>query len=282
MKTNNLTLLLSLRATGHIVAFESGEKKPGWKIDADGKIELRDGNPVYIDNSGNEVTLSHDTVSRLNGEAKGHREAKEAAEAQLKKYKPLIDANIDPAAAITALETVKDIKDGDLIKKGEVDRVRNEISAQFQKDIDDAKAENGTLRSQLSNLHLGSAFENSKWIKDNVAIPVDMLRKNFGESFKYENNEIHAIDAQGNRMLSRKKGGEYADFDEAISIIVEGYQYKDSILKGNNHSGTGNGGGGNGGGGSRIMRRSEFDALSPQKKQEAATAMNKGELTIAD
>lgn len=282
MKTNNLTLLLALRATGHIVAYESGEKKPGWKLDADGKAEMRDGNPVYIDNSGNEVTLSHDTVSRLNGEAKGHREAKEAAEALLKKYKPLIDANVDPAVALTALDTVKDIKDGDLIKKGEVERVRTEISTQFQKEIDDAKAENGTLKGQLSGLHMETAFNGSKWIKDNVAIPIDMLRKNFGDSFKYEDGTVYAVDAQGNRMLSRKKGGEYADFDEAISMIIDGYQYKDSILKGGNHSGTGNSGGGANGGGARVMRRAEFDALPQHKKAEAATAMNKGELTIAD
>ena len=58
------------------------------KLDDKGSAVLQDGKPVYVLDDGREVP--HDaagtvaTISRLNGEAKSHREAKEAAELALK------------------------------------------------------------------------------------------------------------------------------------------------------------------------------------------------------
>ncbi len=60
------------------------DNKTAWKLDADGKLELKDGNPVFVDSAGKELVIDQNTISRLNGEARGHREGKEAAEAKLK------------------------------------------------------------------------------------------------------------------------------------------------------------------------------------------------------
>jgi len=53
---------------------------PGWKKDADGHLELKDGNPIYLDANDKEMTVEHGTIARINGEAKSHRERAEAAE----------------------------------------------------------------------------------------------------------------------------------------------------------------------------------------------------------
>jgi len=59
---------------------------------------VADGKPVFVDEAGKEIPFDSPgtvaTISRLNGEAKGHREAKEAAEAKLKVFDGL-----DPAKA---------------------------------------------------------------------------------------------------------------------------------------------------------------------------------------
>ena len=95
---------------------------PGWKLDADGKLELKDGNPIYLDASGRESIVDGGTITRLNGEARAHREAKEAAETKLRAFEGL-----DPEAARKAVETVKNIDAKKLIDAGEVEKVRESV-----------------------------------------------------------------------------------------------------------------------------------------------------------
>lgn len=281
MMTRNLTLALSLRSLGYAVAFEGA--KPGWKLDADGKIEMRDGNPIYVDSAGQELTLGTDTISRLNGEAKTQRERAEAAEGKLTKWKDLEAAGVDPAKALEALNTVKDIKDGDLIKAGEVQKIRDEIGKNYETKINELTTKNGELTGQIDSMTLGGAFTGSKWISDNIAIPVDLLQAQFGKQFKRENGNLVAYDANGNKIYSKQRGGELASFDEAMSIIVEGYAHKDSILKGGNNTGTGsNGNGGANGNQQRIVRRADFDKLPPNQQADTAAKARAGEVSIVD
>lgn len=278
-KTRNLTAALAFRVLG-IPAVYANE--PGWKLDAEGKIEIRDGNPVYIDSAGKELVMGADTISRLNGEARGHRERAETAEAQVRTYKPLIDAGIKPEDALTAVATVKDLNAGDLIKKGEVDRVRSEISASFQKDIDDKDRVLSETTSELNGLHLSHAFKSSKYVADNIAVPVDMLQDKFGKFFKREGGKIVAYDGAGNKVISGKRGGEDATFDEAMELLVGSYEHKDSILKGGNHTGSGNNGNGGAGGGKRIVRRADWEQMDPMQKADTAAKAGAGELQIVE
>lgn len=274
--TRNLTQAFAFKIIGKPLAF-AGEGKPGWKLDADGKIEMRDGNPVYIDAAGAELALGTDTVSRLNGEAKDNRIRAEKAEASLKDFEGL-----DAKAARTALETVKNIKDGDLIKAGEVQKVRDEINATYATQISEKDKTIADLTGSLDNLTVGGQFKDSKWIADNIAVPRGMLQAQFGKNFKREGDKIVAYDDQGQKIYSQKRAGELADFDEAMEKLVSGYGDKDAILKGGNHRGTGNGGNGGANGGNRIIRRAEFEAMGPADAAKTAAAMRAGELTIAD
>ena len=108
----------------------SAFNNPGWKLDAEGKIELKDGNPIYVDASGRESVMDVGAITRLNGEAKTHREAKEAAEAKLKAFEGL-----DPEAARKAVDTVKNIDAKKLIDAGEVEKVRESVKAEFMTQI---------------------------------------------------------------------------------------------------------------------------------------------------
>lgn len=279
IKTRNLTLAFALAVTGMKVAYET---KAGWKKDAEGKLVVdADGNPIYIDTAGAEKSLAADTVSRLNGEAKTLRERAEAAEKTVQAYGDFKPEQIK--AATEALATVQNLKDGDLIKAGEAERVRNEMKAGFETQINELTQQNAGLLDKHSGLLRDLAFKGSKWIGDNIAIPVDMLASTFGKNFKVENDQIVAYNNDGTRMTSKKRGGEYADFDEAMSQLVEAYPHKDMILKSSGNSGSGGGGnGGNGNADKRIVRRADFNALSPAEQAATAQKANKGELVIRD
>lgn len=60
------------------------------KLDEQGHAVLQDGKPVYVHDDGKEVAFDAPatvaTITRLNGEAKVHREGKEAAEKALKAF----------------------------------------------------------------------------------------------------------------------------------------------------------------------------------------------------
>ena len=74
------------------------------KLDANGNVVLQDGKPVYIRDDGSEVAFDAagtvNSLAALRHEAKTHREAKEAAEANLAKFAGIAD----PTAALDALD----------------------------------------------------------------------------------------------------------------------------------------------------------------------------------
>ncbi|CSF84434.1 DUF6651 domain-containing protein [Shigella sonnei] len=220
------------------------------------------GLPVYVHDDGKEIgfdaPLATKKITELNGEAKNHRLAKEAAEEKLAKFAAIED----PKKAIEA---------------GQVDQVKAEITKNFQQQLDEEKQRSQMLEKQLYDSMIGGSFAGSKYIADKIAIPADLLQARFGQAFKVEEGRIVAYDASGNKIYSRAKPGELAQFDEALEFLVENYPQKDYILKAS----------GNNGGGSRptqhdigqkTMKRSAFDALDVAGKQNAL----KDGITIVD
>lgn len=249
------------------MAFESGQ--PGWKQDEAGNVVLKDGNPVYVNAEGQESTVDVGTISRLNAEAKTHREARQKAEKDLKAFE-----GIDPQAAREAISTVGKLKDKELVDGGEAQRLRDEITTQYTGQINTLTSERDEARNNLNGLRLDAAFGASKWIGENIAIPGDLFRRSFADRFKVdENGNVVGLDKDGNVLASRKKMGEYADFDEAVEIVVGQYDHRDQILKAPANGGTGGGGNGGGRGMGKVMKRAEYDRLSPMDQATVARSM---------
>lgn len=249
-----------------------------FKYDADGAIVTQEVNgqklPVFVGADGKEAPFDGDgtvsTISRLNGEAKSHRERAEKAEGALK---PFTDAGLtDAAAAVKALATVKNLDDKKLVDAGEVEKVKAEAIKSVRAEFEPVVAERDRLRTDLYGEKIGGSFARSKFILEKVAVPVDMIQATFGSRFKVDNGKIVATDANGQQIFSRTRHGEPADFDEALEIMVDSYPHKASILKGSGASGGGAGGnsGNGGGGGKKTLTREQFNQLDPVAK--AATA----------
>ena len=233
------------------------------KLDDKGNAVVKDGKPIYVQDNGTEVEFDYpatlQTIARLNAEAKDHRLAKEAAETKLQAFAAITD----PAAAVKALATVKNLDDKRLVDAGEVERVKQEVIKATEAKYEPMVKERDSLKGQLHAELIGGRFVRSKFIAEKLAIPADLVQARFGAQFKLEGNNVIAYDGAGNKVFSAAKPGEVADFDEALEIIVNQYPQRDHILKGRNGSGGGAQGGGSGSGGKPTKTRAEFALLDP-------------------
>ncbi len=251
-------------------------------LDDKGNAVLREGKPVYKHPDGKEVAFDAvstvATISRLNAEAKQHRERAEAAEKSLK----LFDGIADPVAALKALDTVSNLDHKKLIDAGEVEKVKGEITKAFQAQLDEANGKSKTLEQALYGEKVGGAFARSKMIAEKLAIPADMVQARFGQAFKIEGDKTVAYDASGNKIFSRARPGELADFDEALETLIEQYPYKEHILKSSGASGGGAQGSGTGGGGKQTRTRQQFEQMMPADRASFAKDMKEGRALITD
>lgn len=277
MKRNylNTTALVALAGFAMPTAFDPG--KSGWKLDADGKLELSNGNPVWVKEDGSEQSVDGGTISNLNGEAKNNRVRAEKAEGELKKFD-----GIDPVQAKKDKDMLSKIDQKTLVEAGEIDKVREEVGKGYQTQITDRDATIATQGATINRMTLDGVFNNSEFISDKVGVPREMFQAQFGQNFKVEDGVAVPYDAAGNKIYSKTRMGEVANVDEALEIMVDSYAHKDSILKSDNQSGSGNNGGGGNRGGGRKVSRSEFDQMSPVQQSETAALAGKGELTIGD
>jgi hypothetical protein len=243
------------------------------KLDDQGKVVVQDEKPVYVADDGKDVVFDYPatlaTIARLNSEAKGHREEKESAQALLKTFEGIED----PAKALKALEIVKNLDDKKLIEAGEVDKVRQEAAAAYEEKLKSVEKkyapvikERDEYKDSLFKEIVGGAFGRSKFIGEKLAIPADLAQAKFGNSFIIEDGKVVGKNAAGERIFSRSRPGEVANFDEALETLVDDYPYRDSILKGSGASGSGAGGSVRTVGGKKTITRAAFDALDPAAK----------------
>ncbi|GGU79114.1 hypothetical protein GCM10009504_39970 [Pseudomonas laurentiana] len=242
-------------------------------VEVDGKqyAEIQDGKPVYIEDDGKEVAFdavgTRNTITRLNAEAKSHRERAENAEKIAKAFEGIEDAG----AARKALETVANLDAKKLVDAGEIEKVKGEISKAFQAQLDEANGKATTFEQQLYAEMIGGNFARSKFIADKLAVPADMVQATFGRNLKIEEGKVVAYDGQGQKIFSRSRPGELADFDEALETLVSQYPHRDHILKSSDANGGGARDSGNPNGAKGNFGGSKADRVAAIKAMTANT-----------
>lgn len=235
------------------------------KLDANGHVEVKDGKPVYVNESGTErvfdLAESDGNITRLNGEAKSHRERAETAEKSLKKFEGIED----PDAAKKALQTVAAFKDGQVVDAAKLEEVRQAAIAATRTEYEPFKTKAEKLQEQLVAEKIGGSFARSPLIvgdKKKLAIPAGVAQSYFGKFFSLdETGNVVANFADGKPIYSPTNPGKPATFDEALEVLVMADPNKDSLLIGTGASGSGAQPGGPGGaGGAKQWTRAEFDA----------------------
>lgn len=222
-----------------------------WKIDSAGNMVVQEGNPVWIYEDGKEAGFNAEFALKRIGELK--QEAKDnrlkAAEAN-NQLKIVADAGIEDLEkfikeAQKALDIVKDLKDGDLVKAGEVEKIRAKYEEQAEAKVKKVKealeAQVNEANDKLKNKDLAirkllvkGAFDASEFIREQTVLFPDMAYMYFGGQFEVveqgEDLKVYALDKSGERMLSLKNPGQYADPEEAIEMMVMDHPQRDKIL----------------------------------------------------
>ena len=241
-----------------------------WKMDGE-QIALENGNPVWVYGDGKESPLDGEhltqKIAALTGEAATRKRQLREAEDRLKAFEDL-----DPDAARHALSTVANLDAKKLIDAGEAEKVKSELAKGYEAKLTEAQKLIAEKDEVLTREMIGGRFSRSKFISDKLIVPADVAEAVFGRAFKIEDGKVVAYDHQGNRIYSREKPGEVADFDEALSSLVSAYPHRDSIMRDNGGSGSGAVGGG-GGGGSKQMSADAFNKLN---SKDRAAFMNGG------
>ena len=249
-----------------------------WKINSDGQIEVRDGNPVWVQDDGTEGVVQGNAISRLNAEAKQLRERAEKAEAAAKAFEGL-----DPAAAKDALEKLGKIDAKSLIDAGQVDKLKADLTAQANAKIATLEEQLASSQSKINDMIRANAFANSSFVNERLAIPRDIAEAYFGKHFKVEEGKLVAYGSDGQPLGSRKNFGANADVDEALELLISGRADKDQLLKSAVAGGSGaTGAAGRGGSGAGRITRGEFEKLGAVQQAAAAKQMSEGKLEIVD
>ncbi len=248
--------------------------------DSNGAIVTQDVNgqklPVFKHADGKEIAFDADstlgTISRLNGEAKSHREKAEAAQTALKAFEGL-----DPTKAREAIEKMSTVDLSKMVSVGEVEKVKTEVAKALEQQYAPIKTKAEQLQQQLEAHLIGAAFSGSQFVATKIAAAdaasaAQIARGLFGQNLKVEDGKVVAYDGNGNKIYSKTRPGELADPNEAIEVLITGSPLAASILKGANASGGGAGGGGGGGGnGKTQLSRAAWQALSPSEQRAKAT-----------
>jgi hypothetical protein len=208
---------------------------------------------------------THDEINGLTSALNKERDARSKMEKTLKKFEGIEN----PEDAVKALETIKNLDEKKLIDAGEVEKVKAEVAKAMQTKIDELQNAVAEKEQILTKELIGGRFARSKFISDKLAIPQDLVEHRFGSSFKIEEGKVVAYDQHGNKLYSKDRPGELADFDEALSLLVDQYPYKDSILKGSSATGAGVTGGGTPNSGQ------DWHKLSPVERLNAARQAGK-------
>lgn len=155
-------------------------------IDGKTYAEVDGDKPIYETDDGKTVAFdapgTRDTISRLNAEAKGHREAKEAAEARLKAFEGL-----DASSARDALDKLSKIDAKKLVEAGDMDAAIQTALKPVQEQLAAALKDKETLTGSLSKEVIGNAFGRSKFASEKLTpAGVDLIRAVYGDRIKVE------------------------------------------------------------------------------------------------
>jgi hypothetical protein len=272
----------------HLQPADAGESPTmKLKLDDAGHVVVQDNKPVYVHEDGKEAPFDAvatvGTITRLNGEAKAHREAKEKAETALKAFEGIED----PEAARKALETVSSLGQGELLTAGKVDEIKKgvetAVEAKYQNiikvkdgEIKVLTGERDGLASDLDREVIGGNFARSPLIAEKTILTPKIAEAYYGKHYKREDGKLVAYDANGTKIFSRSNPGQPADFDESMEVLIGADPSKDHILKSSGASGSGAQGSSGSGSGNKTISRAEFDKLAISDPAGAAAKMKEG------
>jgi hypothetical protein len=227
-----------------------------YALTENGNIKISNGHPVVIDeDDGEEIELDaiglYAKVPQLQNEAKKRRLELKDVKKQLEAYEGLGIEDTENFGewkenAEKALETIENIDQSKLIDAGKVEEikqaVKDEMAAKIEKikkQAQDAEKEFKTSLTEkdgtIRKLMVDDQFNTSKYIGEELILTPKMARKIFGDNFRVEKTDDGNAVTVGylgdDPIMSKKKIGDYARFDEALQYMIDNDPDSDSYKR---------------------------------------------------
>ena len=195
------------------------------------------------------------------------RSRAEAAEKALKSLQGKLDG-FDLDAGRAALEKVSRMTEDQKAREAQWEQNVQQRLGPVQKERDELAAKLKDAEARYDSMLVDRALADSAFIRDKVSkdpIHQSYVREHFRSAFRVEDGRVVAYDSAGQKMFGTD--GQPCDVDTALSRLVNALPNGQSLLAGSTASGSG-ASAGTGGvpAGARVMKRSQFDALSPAEK----------------
>jgi hypothetical protein len=177
-----------------------------------------------------------DTEARLLKENMEKKEALKKAQESLKAWEGL-DAN----EVRKMLEERKQAELEAAARKGEFDKIREQMKADREAALKQKDAEIGTrdasiasLQQQIADLTVGNAFTGSQFVKEDLALTPTKARALYGSHFEFKDGKLVSYDkptGAKDRAPLVDGNGEPLSFDAAFKKIIDADPEKDSVLR---------------------------------------------------
>lgn len=246
-----------------------------WKM-KDNALEVgSDGNPIWIDDKGKELTVSGTRIPELNAESAANRKRAETAEAKLVAF-----GDMEPDKARDALAKLALVDQGKLIEAGKLDEAVQAATGQYKTKLQEAETKLTKLQSDVENEKIANAFASSKFIKDRLILPPDMAQKVLADRVKVIDGKAVVIDANGQPLVTSL--GEHASLDEGLETLISARADKDTLLRGTNNGGTGNNGNGGNATISKTVTRADLDKMPIEQRPALMKEVREGKAQLVD
>ena len=170
--------------------------------------------------------------------------ALEAATSRLKEFDGL-----DPKEIKALLQAKKDAETKQLEAKGEWDRLKAQMAEEHTRDratlegkLTEVQSENQKLLKQIAELTVGSAFSQSKFIAEEMALTPAKARVVYGTHFETVDGQVVAYDkpaGSATRTMLVDAQGEPLGFEAALRKIVDADPERDQVLRSKRRQGAG-------------------------------------------
>lgn len=216
------------------------------------------GYPVVVEDGEKEIGLDaihlYGKVPDLTNQLK---QSKDNLQELAEKYKILDeveDITVFVNSAKKAMDTIKNLEDKKLIEAGEVEAIKRQAQESSENKLEEIKTSMQTKIDELDNLvnhktkqiyqlMVSDRFNGSKFVQEKLNMTSKMARAYFSNNFKIEENDgkygVIGYFNNDEKIFSREKAGEVADFEEALAILVDKDPDRDKLLAGAGGSGSG-------------------------------------------
>ena len=224
-----------------------------WKMKGEGVLELVNGNPVWVTDTGEEKPVDYPAMSkRLADVNRESAERKEKLRGYESRYAALQDIEDFPAwleETTKAREMAAHAGDNQKAVEEQIQLRVDAASRPLKEKLAAASKELEGLRANLQAEKVSNAFARSEYVQKNL-ISAAMAADLFSGRFRLKDDgALEAVDDHGKTLYGAEG---VATFDEAIMHFVNASPYKAVLLKGT--GGTGSGGNPSAGGGLAGMK----------------------------